>query len=444
MESGDELLAINNVKVKGKTKVQVAKMIQNTTGKVTLHFNKLHADPDRGKSLDIILKKFKHRLVDYMSSNTADNLGLSRAILCNDSLVKRLEELDGTELMYKGIVDHAGRVLKAYQSAMQSYRDFGDCFLEISTRESQQRASEAFRLFGEFHRNLEKDGVQILEQMKPILDEINTYLTKAIPDTKLTIDRYMDAKFTYLSYCLKIKEMDDEEQNFANIQETLYRVETGNYEYRMILRCRQDARQKFARLRTDVLEKLELLECKHVNDLATQLNSFLLIFKKLHQSVLNRLGDLPKLFPIEVDFNDTAFQYKSQTLEPQTMDESEEGACHSKERKEKSERAISSATEAVEEEMPASIISVPISKKQSSLEKDMSLLQLDSKPSTLNSEMEDMLPSTSSRIPKVNTTENFDLFLNQMSEEDTKSKDFMPSDKDAMANNAHETDLLLQ
>lgn len=34
------------------------------------------------------------------------------------------------------------------------------------------------------------------------------------------------------SYCLKVKEMDDEEYSYAALQEPLYRVETGNYEYR--------------------------------------------------------------------------------------------------------------------------------------------------------------------------------------------------------------------
>ena len=57
--------------------------------------------------------------------------------------------------------------------------------------------------------------------------------------------------------------MDDEEYSYAALQEPLYRVETGNYEYRLILRCRQLARQKFAKSRQDVLVKLELLDQKH-------------------------------------------------------------------------------------------------------------------------------------------------------------------------------------
>lgn len=84
-------------------------MIQATSSEVTIHYNKLHADPTQGESLDIALKKLKHRLVEGMSSNTADSLGLSRAILCNDSLVKRLSELQGTELLYCGLVDHCKR-----------------------------------------------------------------------------------------------------------------------------------------------------------------------------------------------------------------------------------------------------------------------------------------------------------------------------------------------
>lgn len=73
---------------------------------MTINYNKLHADPKQGKSLDIILKKMKHRLVENMSSSTADALGLSRAILCNDTLVKKMQELQDTELMYKGLVEH--------------------------------------------------------------------------------------------------------------------------------------------------------------------------------------------------------------------------------------------------------------------------------------------------------------------------------------------------
>lgn len=50
--------------------------------------------------------------------------------------------------------------------------------------------------------------------------------------TKYLSFRYLDVKYEYLSYCLKLKEMDDEEMEYHSLNEGLYRVETGNYEYR--------------------------------------------------------------------------------------------------------------------------------------------------------------------------------------------------------------------
>ncbi len=109
---------------------------------------------------------------------------------------------------------------------------FGDIFSEIGAREPQQSASEAFTVFGDCQRNMEKQGMRLLRVLHPMLSDLSTYLHKAIPDTRLTIKKYLDVKFEYLSYCLKLKELDDEEAQFAALQEPLYRVETGNYEYR--------------------------------------------------------------------------------------------------------------------------------------------------------------------------------------------------------------------
>lgn len=86
-------MAVNGECVKGKTKKEVAKMIQDSGKEVTLKYNKLHPGDKKGKNLDIILKKVKHRIVENMSASTADALGLSRAILCNGMFVFWLRKL---------------------------------------------------------------------------------------------------------------------------------------------------------------------------------------------------------------------------------------------------------------------------------------------------------------------------------------------------------------
>lgn len=87
LEAGDEIISVDGKCVKGSTKVEVARMIQSIKDEVTIGYNKLHADPKQGKTLDIILKKLKHKMVDNMDSATADALGLSRAILCNGNFI---------------------------------------------------------------------------------------------------------------------------------------------------------------------------------------------------------------------------------------------------------------------------------------------------------------------------------------------------------------------
>ncbi|CAF0963098.1 unnamed protein product [Rotaria magnacalcarata] len=83
LAAGDEIVSINGESVKGRTKHEVAKMITSAKTDVAVHYNKLHVQLQEGKTLDIILKKVKHRIVETMSTTTADALGLSRAILVN-------------------------------------------------------------------------------------------------------------------------------------------------------------------------------------------------------------------------------------------------------------------------------------------------------------------------------------------------------------------------
>ena len=53
-------------------------------------------------------------VMSFFSSSNDEYSLLFRAILCNDSLVKKLEELERTEEMYSGLVDHSRRVLMGY------------------------------------------------------------------------------------------------------------------------------------------------------------------------------------------------------------------------------------------------------------------------------------------------------------------------------------------
>lgn len=302
LQPGDEILAINGVSVKGANKSEAAQAIQGSKDHVIINYNKLHVDTSKANSLDIMLKKFKHRLTESMSTSTADAFGLSRAILCNDNLAKRLDELERNEIMYSEIRERTRNTFKAFYELNRVYKAFGDVFTEIGCHEKQPEAGEAFRKFGESHRLFERYGVDMLNSVRSILGDLDTYIHKAIPDTRLTIKKYENIKFEYLSYCLKVKELDDEERDYYSIQEPLYRVETGNYEYRLILRCRQEAREKFSQLRSDVTAKIELLDQKHVQHLSSQLLKMISAQHK-YNCMCFKLFQQCNKFPLEMDLS---------------------------------------------------------------------------------------------------------------------------------------------
>ncbi|GAV09883.1 hypothetical protein RvY_19352-2 [Ramazzottius varieornatus] len=168
LESGDEITAVNNKSVKGKTKNEVVKAIQSSPTEVHISYNKLHAEPEQGPSLDIVLKKVKHRIVEHMSSSTADSLGLSRAILCNDSLVKKLQDLERNAELYRGLVVYIQSLMKHYFELFRAHKQLGDVFSEVAVRESLERANHAFNRYGETHRNMAKAGVRMLKILKPV------------------------------------------------------------------------------------------------------------------------------------------------------------------------------------------------------------------------------------------------------------------------------------
>lgn len=135
--------------------------------------------------------------------------------------------------------------------------------------------------------------------------------------------------------------------------EPLYRVSTGNYEYRLVLRCRQEARARFAKMRKDVLEKIELLDQKHglflfsrfiyviyyipkkqqrsdfspstVQDIVFQLQRFVSGMSHYYDDCYAVLKEAD-VFPIEVDLSRTMINYGSQSLSYTDEDEEDGGS----------------------------------------------------------------------------------------------------------------------
>ncbi|KAF1741536.1 hypothetical protein MXB_5686, partial [Myxobolus squamalis] len=220
LEPGDELISINGCSCQGWSRGELAKFIQSIQGNVTVEYRKIDCNLEEGK----ILKKLKHKFIENVSFNTAEILGLSRAAISND---------------------------------------IGDTFSEISCHHTIESSRQSYQLIAVSHRFFGDSNKKLSEEINIIIDKIDTFITKAIPDTKLTLNKYLDAKFEYLSFCLKIKEMEDEEADYLYDEEIAERLSTGNYYYRVQVRCRYLSKKIFVELKTDLSEKMELLDGKN-------------------------------------------------------------------------------------------------------------------------------------------------------------------------------------
>ncbi|CAG5110290.1 Oidioi.mRNA.OKI2018_I69.chr2.g4704.t1.cds [Oikopleura dioica] len=318
LQCGDEIVAVNGLSTKGLTKSELAKCIQDENAEVTIQYNKLICDTTKGKTLDIKLKKMKHKIIEGMEPTTADALGISRAVLCNDSLVRKLDDLSQKAKLAKGIVLRTIRSMKILQARIKGHDQMAAAFKSIAGRDSNH---QSYLDLAKIHEVMRTADRELIDETKQVVSDIIVFTDTIVPDAKMTVKKYADAKFEYLSYCLKIKEMDDEESECITFNEPLYRVETGNYEYRMVLRCRQSSRAKFQKMRKDVLEKLELVDAKFQAEFPDLLKK-LLDLRAEHALKIAEIENHLDIFPIEADLDQQTFEYGSLSEEddPSALD----------------------------------------------------------------------------------------------------------------------------
>ncbi len=89
-----------------------------------------------------------------------------------DGLIKKLDELERTSELYRGLIEHTRAVLKAIFELAHTHRNFGDAFANIGAREPQFKASEAFTKFGEAHRQIDRHAITLLRTVKPVFNKI--------------------------------------------------------------------------------------------------------------------------------------------------------------------------------------------------------------------------------------------------------------------------------
>ena len=86
-----------------------------------------------------------------------------------DGLIKRLDDLERNEMLYKGLIEHCKKLLKSIMELSFTHKTFGDIFSSIGAREPQPKASESFSKFGDSHRQKDKSASGTVSPVRSIL-----------------------------------------------------------------------------------------------------------------------------------------------------------------------------------------------------------------------------------------------------------------------------------
>lgn len=89
-------------------------------------------------------------------------------------MLKKLDELERTAQLYKGLIEHTRILLKSIFELSTCHKAFGDMFASIGSREQQIRASEAFSKFGEAHRQIDRFAHSLMKTLKPVRFYLNS------------------------------------------------------------------------------------------------------------------------------------------------------------------------------------------------------------------------------------------------------------------------------
>jgi hypothetical protein len=113
-------------------------------------------------------------------------------LLSLDHLIKKIEELEQTAKLYRGLIKHTRSVLICIFELGDIHRSFGDAFANIGAREPQIKASEAFTQFGEAHRQTDRYAKTLIQTVKPVRNKTHLQMFSIID---LILD---DCRFGYI------------------------------------------------------------------------------------------------------------------------------------------------------------------------------------------------------------------------------------------------------
>ena len=143
------------------------------------------------------------------------------------------------------------------------------------------------------------------------------------------LDIYEHDKYEFLSFFLKIKEMEEEENDAIYNNIPNWRLETGNYDYRMLLKAKVLLKEKFKKSRTSFIAQVDQLQIdfkKMFYDIVCL--EYCAVMNRFHESLQNSDGFIDKFLDdkssaVLVSRDNSKFQIDNEGDDSEKSDEFE-------------------------------------------------------------------------------------------------------------------------
>ncbi|XP_072240902.1 arfaptin-1 isoform X2 [Leuresthes tenuis] len=176
-------------------------------------------------------------------------------------LEAQIELLRDNKRKYQNVIKLAQTLASQLSQIMQTQRQLGDAFADLSLKSPELH--EEFGYNADTQKLLSKNGETLLAAINFFISSVNTLVDKTIEDTMINIKQYEIARVEYDAYRTDLEELNLGPRD----GNTMPRIEQSQQQFQVY-------REKYERMRNDLLVKLKFLEENKVKVLHNQLILF--------------------------------------------------------------------------------------------------------------------------------------------------------------------------
>ncbi|XP_035034498.1 arfaptin-2b isoform X3 [Hippoglossus stenolepis] len=176
-------------------------------------------------------------------------------------LEAQIEVLRDTKRKYENLLRLARALTNHFYNMVQTQHALGDTFADLSQKSPELR--DEFGFNAETQKLLCKNGETLLGAVNFFVSSINTLVNKTMDDTLMTIKMYENARLEFDAYRSDLEELSLGPRDAV----AMARIDAAQQQYHV-------HKEKYERLRSDVIIKLKFLEENKVKVMHKQLLLF--------------------------------------------------------------------------------------------------------------------------------------------------------------------------